>query len=140
MRRTRKAPKINTKLLVDIIVASIIVDKAPAFINQIMPVNPAISQFTGIGAGWLTGWMANRPDISNASIALGVTSFINPMVDQVTAGVTTGMIPGGSGTIPIKRELPIKKDRSVISDYISLNDYVKTPGTNEDYSVYSQSY
>lgn len=136
MARTRKPAKVNTKLMMDIIIASIIVQKAPAFINRIMPLNPNISNFTGIGAGYVAGYLAKRPGISDASLALGVTSFINPMIDSVTGGVALP-VKGGSGTVPIKQYLDKK---GAIADFINLNDYQSSPGVNAPFDQYANSY
>ena len=142
MRRVRSKAKINTRLILDVVLASIIVQKAPAFISKIVPIDPSVQSLAGIGAGYLTGVLMKRPDIANASIALGATDFINPLIDSITGTVTGAPLPAGNNQttgIPmgIKTEAP---GTVSIRDFITLNDYIKTPGVSQDYYSYMSSY
>jgi len=140
MRRRRMSTvKFNQRLMIDVIMASVIVQKAPAIIEKIMPINPTLSSVAGMGAGWVAGMLAKRPDLSNASIALGVVDFLNPIIDGFIGG--TPMLPGQTKGLPVgmKKIPPVKKQR-VFEDYITLNDYIDDPSTAMDNSVYLNSY
>lgn len=143
MRRKTRSSKtqINQKLIIDVILASLIVQKAPALISTVIPLNPNISNLAGVGAGWVVGVMAKKPDISNTSLALGITSFLNPLIDSIA-----GPMVGAPKGLPIKANgkylgPPIKSDRMVtVDDYINLNDYQATPGVNMAFDSYNDSY
>ena len=60
----------NTKLIIDVVAASLIVQQAPHFIQSIIPMDETIGTVAGVGAGYLVGSMLKRPDLANASIAL----------------------------------------------------------------------
>lgn len=145
----------NTHLMLDIIGASLIVQKAPALIDSIIQLPEQIKAFAGAGAGYLLGTFLKRSDLANASIALGVVDFVSPMVDQVI-GSTGLMPPSSSVMIPVTTGngnagvitaggagVMISPDgtKPGLSDYMSLNDYIKNPSTSaQDYSAYSNSY
>jgi len=133
--RKLKAKPVDTKLVLDVIFASLIVQKAPAFINRIFPLDPTISQFAGVGAGYVAGIVANRPGISDASLALGAIDFISPVVDNITSGT----MPVG---LPIKSPKPPVKivKAAALDDYVTLNEYVDSPGNAMGNDSYASSY
>ena len=144
MRRRRKiTARINTKLLMDVIFASLIVQKAPALIAGFIPMDPMVTKIAGIGAGWITGQVANRPDISNLSLGLGLLDFVNPMIDQVIGAGTLpwenlpSVNPVTSGTTKI---MGVPKKYQTVSDFINLNDYTRDPSSRQSYAVYQGSY
>lgn len=143
-RRKRRTAKVNTKLMVDVVLASLIVQKAPALISGFVTLDPMIAKVAGIGAGYVTGVVAKRPDISNAAIALGLIDFINPFVDQIIG--TGAQLPefttaqqlvttNGNGVQGQGRP-----DMQSVSDFISLNDYTNNPTSRQAYRVYQDSY
>jgi len=81
MARRKRMVALNTRLITDVVFASLIVQKAPALISQFVNLDPALSNIAGIGAGYITGIFFKRPFISNASIALGLTGFLEPIID-----------------------------------------------------------
>ncbi len=139
-RRRMATVKINTKLIMDVAFASLIVQKAPQFIGMVIPLDPMISKVAGVGAGWLTGVLAKRPDISNSSLALGVIDFITPFVDQLIGG-NTELLPEPSGAPTGElakskyKKMPVR-----VADFTNLNDYISNPGVVQPFSVYRSSY
>jgi len=138
-RRTRKFA-VDTKLIVDVISASLIVQKAPALINQFLPLDPAIAKIAGVGAGWLTGNLLKRPNISNSSLALGVVDLLTPMFDNLLGGGGgAALIPVAPGNVQTDSKF-IKAPMANVSDYLHLNDYVRNPSRRESYEAYKDSY
>jgi hypothetical protein len=125
----------NTKLIVDVVAASLIVQKAPGLINMIFPLDPSIATVAGVGAGYLVGSVMKRPDLANASIALGAVDFIAPLLDGILGSdsSSTKNLPGGTQAIT-----NVKAGR--MEDYISLNDYVADPSKRLGYLDYMNSY
>lgn len=142
MRRRTTKFKVDTKLIVDTIGASLIVQKAPALINQFFPLDPAIAKIAGVGAGWLTGSLLKRPNISNTSIALGIVDLITPMFDNLLGGGMPELIPMGASPSPIVKHVKNVNVNGAgnIADYLHLNDYVSNPSRRESYETYNQSY
>ena len=143
MRRRKITAGLNTKLIMDVVFASLIVQKAPAFINRFIPLDPNISKFAGVGAGYITGYLMKRPAISNASLSLGITDFVSPIIDSFISTPMPGLV--SSGTVPLispaEYELPSKfRGKPMISDFVNLNDYVSTPGMDQPYTDYDSIY
>jgi hypothetical protein len=126
----------------DVILASLIVQKAPMIISSFVPLDPMLAKVAGIGAGYLTGMAMKKPDLANASIALGVIDFLNPFLDQLLGGVTT-MLP--EKIEPVKGVL-VKQGRinkyqaKTVDDFISLNDYTNDAASTQVYESYRNSY
>ena len=85
--------------------------------------------------------MLKRPDLANASIALGVVDFVSPFVDSLLGGgspVTT--VPSSSVLQPVKTggALPVESER--LSDYFHLNDYITNPSNRLSYNSYVDNY
>ncbi len=139
MRRKTNRFKVDTKLIVDTIGASLIVQKAPALINQFFPLDPSIAKIAGVGAGFLAGNLLKRPNISNASLALGVVDLLTPMFDNLFDGgsLIPQVMPVESRPVPIKKMVSNPVD---LSDYIHLNDYVSNSSRRESYETYKQAY
>ena len=141
--RKRKFSKVsfNKNLIIDVIGASLIVQKAPLLIDMIMPLDPTIKAAAGVGVGYFAGSMLKRPDLANASIALGVVDFVSPFVDSLLGGgspVTT--VPSSSVLQPVKTggALPVESER--LSDYFHLNDYITNPSNRLSYNSYVDNY
>ena len=148
--RKRRLSKvgINTKLIIDVAAASLIVQKAPGLIDMVVALPESIKAVAGVGAAYLVGSFMKRPDLANAGIALGVIDFVSPMIDSVIGGTQTSqLIPSstGSGTVAI---LPGSAgsagsaivDPSRIGDYIRLQNYVYNPANRMNYDAYAGSY
>lgn len=137
MRKRFKKVGFNTKLIVDVVGASLIVQQAPKLIDMIVPLDPTIRAIAGVGAGYLAGSMLNRPDLANASIALGAVEFIAPMVENIFGGSTPMLPPaGGTKAVPMTNAQKLVK----VEDFLSLNEYVNTPNFNQQYIDYAGSY
>ena len=140
--RTRKMV-VKTKLIIDTIGASLIVQKAPVLINPFFPLDPMIAKIAGVGAGWLTGTLMKRPDISTVSLALGVVDLLTPMFDNLVGG--TQMLPAelvieGNGNGNGNYATNIQGIKHAVADYGRLRDYTNNPGYREGYSMYQDSY
>lgn len=142
MRRRTRRFNIDTKLIVDVISASLIVQKAPAIINQFFPLDPNIAKIAGVGAGFLTGNLLKRPNISNGSLALGVVDLLTPMFDNLLGmgggGVLMPSVPGGKQIAKYTAEKTVALNN--VSDYLDLDDYVSNPSRREAYVQYKDSY
>ena len=140
-RRRTAAVKFNGKLVTDVVVASMITQKAPDLLMTWLPFGEQLRPVVGGAAGYLTGMLAKRPDMANASIALAVTDFVSPFIDSLLGGIGVGtvkpeMIPGAAPTgVPA-----IEPSNVALDDYINLNDYVMSPGFPEAYDRYKDTY
>jgi len=139
MRRRRKVARVNTKLIMDGITASLIVQKAPRLLRGIIPIGADVEKLAGVGAGWLTGYFFNRPDISNLSLALGITEYVGDIVDGLIGG---GMpIPTSGTLLPGKRLPPVKEIKPAgVADFITLNEYTDDPYNEQSVSSYRDNY
>jgi len=138
VKRFKKAG-FNSKLIIDVMLASLIVQKAPALVDSIFPVDDSIKSVVGVGAGYLVGSLVKRPDLANASIALGVVDLVSPMIDGLFGGGATPL-PGGTVAIA-----PVKSAKEIdaagrLSNYVTLNDYTNNPGSRLSYNYYSTQY
>lgn len=146
--RKRRLSKVsfNKNLIIDVIGASLIVQKAPLLIDMILPLDPTIRAVAGVGAGYLAGSLLKRPDLANASIALGVVDFVSPFVDDLLGGGGgSPVIPSSSVLQPVKEPsmtgAPIAQDGAPgLASYFRLNDYVVNPSGRLTYDSYKNSY
>lgn len=146
--RKRRLNKVsfNKNLIIDVIGASLIVQKAPLLIDMILPLDPTIRAVAGVGAGYLAGSMLKRPDLANASIALGVVDFITPFVDDMLGGGSVAPVPSSSVLTPVKPSvtggaLPGDVEAQTgLASYFHLNDYVVNPAGRLTYDSYKNSY
>lgn len=139
-RRKRRFVGINNKLIIDAIAASLIVQKAPALINRFFPLDPNVTNLAGVGAGYLTGVIMKNPQLANISLALGITGFLEPIVDSFIGGTLPAIAPN----IPMGRSMikgiPKYQKASTVDDFISLNDYIDDPGVRQSYMNYDNIY
>ncbi len=139
----RRMAKVNTRLIMDVVVASLIVQKAPQLLSAIIPMDATIEKVAGAGAGFLTGVMFKRPDISNASLALAVADFANPLIDSVlgVGNVLPMSVPKGIKDVkwmpPVKQVNPGNVN---MADYLTLNDYIDNPGNRQTVKNYGDAY
>lgn len=148
--RRRKKVVVNTKQILDVMAAALIVQKAPDLINSFFPnlgLDPMMTKIAGAGAGYLTGVMLDRSDIANASLALAVVDLVSPMIDQVIGGVTG--VPVENAGITMQPPLPPSNKYGALTqtdnykgtgDFLSLNDYVDDPGVRMSVASYRDSY
>jgi len=141
VKRFKKAG-FNSKLIIDVMLASLIVQKAPALVDSIFPVDDSIKSVVGVGAGYLVGSLVKRPDLANASIALGVVDIVSPMIDGLFSGGVTPL-PGGTAPAVITPGVnPVKAidANGRLSNYVTLNDYTNNPSSRLSYNYYSTQY
>jgi hypothetical protein len=87
--------------------------------------------------------MLKKPDLANASIALGLVEFIAPMVENLIGGIggatmlTPSISPSG---LPVRNPKSDKKGVRDFSDYLSLNDYISDPSERQSVDDYRSSY
>lgn len=141
MRRRRSTKvKLNTKLMMDVVGAGLIVKNLPKVINMVIPLDPMISTVAAVGGGYMTGVMLKRPDLANASIAVGIAQFVDPMIDNLIGGAMP-LIPGGANLLPGGGvPAPEQEPAPNVADFLRLNDYLKTPGRAASVDVYRDSY
>lgn len=137
--RKKRLSKIgfNTKLMLDVVAASLIVQKAPALLDEIIAIPESLKSFAGIGLGYLTGSLLNRPDLANASIALGAVELVSPMIDDLL-GSATQVLPPVGGT-KVVQSSAVAKIKPSVADYLTLNDYV-TLSESQSNEMYRNSY
>jgi hypothetical protein len=138
-KRKLSAVKFDSKTIIDVVAASLLVQKAPLLVDMIFPLDPSLRAVAGVGVGYLVGSMVKRPTIANASIALGVVDFVAPMLDGLFGGGAPVAIPTNNGTTAM---LPpsINADADVrLNDYFRLNGYVGNP-VQYGVSSYRNSY
>lgn len=148
MRKRSLKTKLNTKQIIDVIGASLLVQKSPMLIDMIMPLSPQVRALAGVGVGYMAGAFLKRPDMANASIALGVVDFVSPFVDQLFGGVGGGLplnTSGGTVAIMPPKGMPAVDPSSGIEterlgSYVTLNDYVANPSKRLSFNQYANSY
>ncbi|MBK9285055.1 MAG: hypothetical protein IPM51_12180 [Sphingobacteriaceae bacterium] len=140
MRKMSKV-RFNTKLIVDVIGATLIVQQAPKLLSSVLPVSPELETAVGVGAGYLAGSFFKRPDLANAAIGIGVVSFVAPMVENLLGGGSGSVppaLPPAGGTKAVLDVMQVK--RPALDDYLSLNDYTNNPANQLTFSSYRDSY
>lgn len=141
MRRMKKV-RFNQKLVTDVVISSLIVQKVPDLLLNWLPFSEQVKPAVGGAAGYFVGMMFGRPDLANASIGLAVTDFVSPFIDDLMGGI--GIVPQTPGMIPGQvppSSAPVGIAPSVsVEDYINLNDYTNTPDYRQNYYNYQDSY
>jgi len=141
--RKRRMSKVsfNSKLIVDVVGASLLVQQAPKLINMIFPVPESVQAVVGVGAGYLVGSMLKRPDLANASIALGVIGIVSPLVEDLIGGTSSNYkgVPMSPPQIKVPLGISVPKN-ATIDDYFSLNDYIANPSDRQNYLEYRDQY
>lgn len=145
--RSRRMSKVkfDSKMILDVIAASLLVQEAPKLINQVVQLDETLQTVAGVGAGYLAGTFFKRPNLANASIGLGVVQFIAPMVSNLLGGGSPITIPNSSSQVP---SIPTSAGSPMIdvssgealSKYFSLNEYVSNPTKQMNYDDYRSSY
>ena len=144
MRRPRMSKVgFNTQLIIDVIGAKIIVEQLPRLLAGIIPLDPMLQTVAGVGGGYVAGSMLKRPNLANASIAIGALEFITPMIDNLLG---TGIPPQGGTVAALPPIKPGKRPNiepvykmPVVDDFLRLNDYV-SGWSDQSNQVYSNSY
>jgi len=141
-RRRFKRAGFNQKLIMDVGLAGLVVRVIPILLNKFVPLDPTIYTVAGAGGGWLVGSMLKKPDLANASIALGLVEFVAPMIEDLVGGITgsspqvTGKLPTGISKIINRQAMPPQS----VADYYSLNDYISNPSTRQSVDQYRTDY
>lgn len=138
-RRFRKAG-FNQKLIMDVGLAGIAVRVIPILLNKFVPLDPTIYTVAGAGGGYLVGSLLKKPDLANASIALGLVEFVAPMVENLIGGIGT---TSSHNTLPVGRRVinpGVQPVPPALTDYLRLNDYITDPSVRQDFAAYKDSY
>lgn len=144
--RKRRFSKVgfDSKMIIDVIGASLIVQKAPALIDMVFPLDNSIRTIAGVGVGYLAGSMLKRPALANASIALGAVEFVTPFVDSLLGGGGAPLnLPGTQAVMPATKNMPmveIQPGAERLEKYFNLNDYTSNPGNRLPYTTYRTDY
>ena len=148
-RRKFKTAKLDTKLMVDVAGASLIVQQVPALLQQWFKLDETISQVGAVGIAYLAGSFFNRPNISNAAIALFVMDMAMPLLSGILPGGIVPVqqlpvgVPGAVPTPAIKKPVHVFKkypEYQAVDDFFSLNDYTNDPSSNQNHAMYRDSY
>lgn len=133
-RKKFKASKLDTKLMVDVIGASLIVQQVPALLQSWFSLDSQISKIGAVGVGYVVGSMINRPTISNASIALFASDMLIPLIGNILPSSPSKQLPM-TPPAPKSLPVPIMPPQEIVSvdDYFRLNDYIPEPAQ----SIYS---
>lgn len=138
-RSKRRVIGIDNKLILNVIGASLIVQKAPDLIKMFIPLDPTVTNIAGVGAGYLVGVMLRNPQLANASLALGITGFIQPIVDNLIRGGTPPLSPASVPGIQPVKGIPYKQ-KNALTDFVTLNDYIDDPSIRQSYMDYDNVY
>jgi len=134
MRRKRfSKTKVDTKIIMDVGLAGLVVRVLPMVVNKFVPLEPMIYTAVGAGGTYVVGSMMKKPVLANAGIAYGLVEVVAPMVEELiggfvgTAPVVTAPVGGPSGVKVSK--LPAYKMPAVdsLQSYNRLNEYVPIP-------------
>jgi len=137
-RKSRKlfGAKLDSKTMIDVVGASLIVQKVPELLQTWFGLDTTISKVGAVGVGYVVGSMFGRPGISNASIALAAVDLIIPALD--------GILPGGTSPVvnlpvPPTKKLPVGMvtKEVTMADYLTLNDYTNNPGLRQAFDTYN---
>ena len=127
MARRRRLGKvaINTSLMIDTLIASLIVQKAPGIINSLLfkdnPTTGQTATLVGVGAAYLYGMLMKNSNVANIGIALGAVDFLSPFIDQAMGSLGVG-------------------DYFQLSDYGNMGDYVNDPSRRLTFNQYADAY
>lgn len=124
MRRRRSTGTFDINQIIDVAIASLIVQKAPALLNAFLPAGTLVGSMesiAGAGIGFLAGRMFGRSMLSNASIALGITELFGGVIDSFLP--STPPLPPVKGT----------------GDFLRLSGYSNLP-VMQTKNSYQQSY
>lgn len=134
-RRKFNASKLNTKLMIDIVGASLIVQQVPALLQQWFNLDQTVSKIGAVGVGYVAGSMLKHPDLSNAAIALFAVDMLMPMIGGILPVAPVQQISQVPAGLPIGKVTKKVDTKAALTDYISLNDYIPAPfkQTNFDY-------
>jgi hypothetical protein len=145
MARKRRMSKVafNQGLVVNVAIASLLVQKGPELLNRFLFSSNPLTGYTataaGVGAAWLVGSLMKKSDIANAGIALGAVEFVSPLIDDIVGGVTGGaapkMVPSSNGFT----SAGVKSIPGGVADYFGLNDYSEMP-RKQNWQDYYNSY
>jgi hypothetical protein len=145
--------KFNTSLMIDTLIASLLVQKAPEILNRFLfsgnPVTGQTATLLGVGAAYLYGMFMKNNNVSNIGIALGAVEFVTPFIDDILNQVTGSAAPVGIAPVGYPTSLPNIKTIPTrvsdtgyfrINDYGTLSDYTENPENRQGYNVYKDSY
>jgi hypothetical protein len=127
MARRRRLGKvaINTSLMIDTLIASLIVQKAPGIINSLLfkdnPTTGQTATLVGVGAAYLYGMLMKNSNVANIGIALGAVDFLSPFIDQAMGSLGMG-------------------DYFALNDYGRLDEYTNDAGGRMTVHQYQDSY
>jgi hypothetical protein len=145
MARKRRMSKVafNQGLVVNVAIASLLVQKGPELLNKFLFSSNPLTGYTataaGVGAAWLVGSLMKKSDIANAGIALGAVEFVSPLIDDIVGGVTGDLPMGVSPSGQMVKVDPAVFKSANVSDYLGLNDYSQMP-RKQNWADYYNSY
>lgn len=122
--------KLKKGLLIDTVIAAIIVQQAPKFINEYLfktsPLTGMALEASGAVAAYVTGMLLKKDTVANIGIALAGADIVNEMVGSSLIGLTAG-----TGDF-----VQVDSQGNLIP---TLSDYTDNPDVM-DYSNYQNSY
>lgn len=132
--------KFNAKQIIEVVMASVVVQQAPDLINKFLfktnPLTGLTLKAAGVGAAILAGKVFKKESMGNYAVALVAADLANELVTGAIQG-DTGLIPGIEGAPKIEPAINIKMPaHNIISDYGILNDYLLAPMVNRNYADY----
>lgn len=117
--------KLNTRLIVDSLIASVVVQQLPGLANKLLfsknPLSGLTLKAVGAGGALLVGNMMRKPAVGSIGVALAVADIANDLVSGAL-GVSTETAPN---TMPLIKPTKYQSVPALtMDDYLYLNDYI----------------
>lgn len=126
--------KINQKLLMDVVIASVIVDVAPDLINKYLfkdkPLTGVTLKAVAGASAFVVGNMLKKPIVANVGLGVAIGDFVSDLVKETL---------GTNEVVSIPASYQSGKPAEIgggVSEYLRLNEYVSAPQVSRNYEKY----
>lgn len=114
--------KINQKLLMDVVIASVIVDVAPDLINKYLfkdkPLTGVTLKAVAGASAFMVGNMLKKPIVANVGLGVAIGDFVSDLVKETL---------GTNEVVTIPASYQSGKPAEIgggVSEYLRLNEYI----------------
>lgn len=131
--------KFNTKQIMEVALASIVVQQAPGLLNKYLfktnPLTGITLKAAGVGVAIVAGKIFKKESMGNIAVALAGADLANEALETIIGTPTPGAeYIGGAYIEPVTKKAPITTVD--LSGYGYLNDYIGAPVVNRNYEQY----